>query len=94
MIFMGWLRAKAREAVDANKMPTTWPELQNILIHSFGDKRSEDVLMYDPNSVIPKRDTASYANRIKATLYTLLSKVNLEVNNVVIRPMKQSQYNQ
>lgn len=96
MIFMGRLRAKAREAVDANKTPTSWPELKNILIHSFGDKRSEDVLVYDLNSLVPKRDdnTASYANKIKSTLYTLLSKINLEEEDAAIRDLKQDQYNQ
>lgn len=96
MIFMGRLRGKAREAVDANKTPTTWPELKNILIHSFGDKRSEEVLVYDLNSLTPRRDetTASYANKIKSTLYTLLSKINLEEENAAIRNMKQEQYNQ
>ena len=96
MIFMGRLRAKAREAVDANKMPTTWPELKNILIHSFGDKRSEDVLVYDLNSLCPRRDdtTASYANKIKTTLYTLLSKINLEEDDAQLRQIKLTQFNQ
>ncbi|XP_071055022.1 uncharacterized protein [Onthophagus taurus] len=87
MIFMGRLRVKAREAVDANKTPTTWPELKQILIHSFGDKRSEEVLVYDLNSLVPQKEdsTASYSNKIKSTLYTLLSKVNLEEDNVAIR---------
>lgn len=96
LVFMGKLRAKAREAVDANKTPTTWPELKTILIHSFGDKRSEDVLVYDLNSLTPKREdtTTSYANKIKATLYTLLSKINLEEGNAPLRQIKQNQYNQ
>ncbi|XP_071055716.1 uncharacterized protein [Onthophagus taurus] len=93
---MGKLRAKAREAVDANKTPTSWPELKNILIHAFGGKRSEDVLIYDLNSQTPRKKdtTASYANKIKVTLYTLLSKINLEEANVAIRQIKQDQYNQ
>ena len=87
MIFMGKLRAKAREAVDANKTPDSWPELKLILIHSFGDKRSEEVLVYDLNSLVPQKEdtTASYANKIKSTLYTLLSKINLEEDVAAIR---------
>ena len=96
MIFMGKLRTKAREAVDANRTPTTWPELKLILIHSFGDKRSEEVLVYDLNSLVPQKEetTASYANKIKSTLYTLLSKINLEEEIQAIRDLKQQQYNQ
>lgn len=96
MIFLGKLEGKAREAVDANKVPITWPELKEILVHSFGDKRSEDVLVHDLNSVIPNRNenVQDYASKIKATLYTLLSKINLTENNLDIRHMKISQYNQ
>ncbi|XP_071051535.1 uncharacterized protein [Onthophagus taurus] len=96
MIFMGKLEGRAREAVDANRIPTSWPELKEILVHSFGDKRSEDVLVHDLNNVTPKTNESAqdYAVRIKGTLYTLLSKINLTEDNLYIRHMKINQYNQ
>ena len=96
MIFKGKIEGKAREALNANKKPTTWQELKVILVHNFGDKRSEAVMAYDLNNTLPKHaeSIASYASRIKTTLYSLLSKINLEEEDDNRKAVKLEEYNQ
>lgn len=95
MIFKGKLDGSAREAINANRKVTTWPELKAILVHNFGDKRSESIMAYDLNNTLPTQGEKiqHYASKVRATLYALLSKINLTEPDAQIRDIKIQQYN-
>ena len=95
MLFKGKLEGKAREVINANKKAKDWPELKAILVHNFGDKRSEAVMLYDLNNTLPHQgeSVSKYCGRLKATLYALLSKVNLEVTDAARQAVKIEDYN-
>jgi len=95
MLFKGKLTGLAREAINANKKPTDWPSLKAFLIHNFGDKRSESIMCYDLNNTLPKssENIQNYAARIKATLYALLGKINMEENDENRKIIKIEEYN-